>query len=86
MGVSPFQALIQVREFLYSRLIVLKGSTHTKKAKEEEDDEDDEDDDDDDDDAGGDDGGDDHDDNDNDNEEETVPIVSIVTAIGCTLQ
>ena len=84
MGVSPFQALIQVREFLYSRLIVLKGSTHTKKAKEEEDDEDDEDDDDDD--AGGDDGGDDHDDNDNDNEEETVPIVSIVTAIGCTLQ
>ena len=83
MGVSPFQALIQVREFLYSRLIVLKGSTHTKKAKEEEDDEDDEDDDDD---AGGDDGGDDHDDNDNDNEEETVPIVSIVTAIGCTLQ
>ena len=85
MGVSPFQALIQVREFLYSRLIVLKGSTHTKKAKEEEDDEDDEDDDDDDD-AGGDDGGDDHDDNDNDNEEETVPIVSIVTAIGCTLQ
>ena len=84
MGVSPFQALIQVREFLYSRLIVLKGSTHTKKAKEKEDDEDDEDDDDDD--GGGDDGGDDHDDNDNDNEEETVPIVSIVTAIGCTLQ
>ena len=82
MGVSPFRALIQVREFLYSRLIVLKGSTHTKKAKEEEDDEDDEDDDD----GGGDDGGDDHDDNDNDNEEETVPIVSIVTAIGCTLQ
>ena len=80
MGVSPFRALIQVREFLYSRLIVLKGSTHTKKAKEEEDDEDD------DDGGGGDDGGDDHDDNDNDNEEETVPIVSIVTAIGCTLQ